>query len=855
MPKLDSKGKQVDVDLSNCDREPIHILGHVQSFGCLLAVSSDWIVVHASTNCAEMLGLNPEGMIGKPFTDFFSPRSIHDLRTRVQALAYQTGCARMFGYDVFEDGRYYNVSMHRSDQFLVFEFEKTTLSSADQDDTGLVQALIGRVQRHDSVEMASEEAARAIQALTGMDRVMVYRFDEDGTGTVIAEVLKGRGEPYLGLRYPASDVPKQARELYKKNLLRIISDVNSETYPILPKIGPSGDPLDLSLSVSRAVSPIHLEYLRNMGVQASMSVSIMRRDKLWGLFACHHHMPRNLDYKTRSTIELFAQLFNYELAQIEMAQEFNDLDTAQILHDKLMSQISGGVTLLDIFDSFSDEIRSVIPFDGVVVYSGGKFKASGMTPTEEEFMGLARFLNTTKGSQVYATDNLASRYEAADSFEDRAVGLLALPISRKPRDYLVFFRRELAQTVTWAGNPEKPVELGPHGARLTPRKSFAAWKEVVHGKCASWRESELRAAETLRVTLIEVVLKLSDEAEADRKKAEQAQELLIAELNHRVRNILTLIQGLISQGHGKQVSIEEYSRVLDERIHALARAHDQLTQKEWSWVPLKSLIQTEIKAFQSEKSERVLIEGEDIALSPTAFTTLALVMHELVTNSAKYGALSVPDGSVQLKISRMQDGSCHIAWRDCDGPPVSAPKRKGFGTTIIERSIPFELRGEADVRYKVTGFEADFVLPAPHVQEYDAMTFTETAEQDDIDPTDITLSGEVLVLEDNMIIAMDASDMLSELGAKTVHTANSTNDALQILEHRDITFALLDVNLGKELSLKVAKECATRNIPTILATGYEGNDTMTEAFPQTLVIRKPYTVEHIRKAVAKCFKG
>ena len=854
MSKSESLAMPSNVDLSNCDREPIHILGHVQSFGCLLAITTDWNVIHASTNCEELLNFKAEDAIGKQFSDFFPPQAVHDLRGRIQAVAHQSGTARMFGYDLFGTGKHFNVSIHRANQCLVFEFEPTSRAIVDDDETTLVQSLIARVQRHKTVEKASEEAARAIQALTGMDRVMVYRFGTDGSGEVIAEALRGKGEPFLGLRYPASDVPKQARELYKRSMLRIISDVEDPTHKIIPQSGPTGDPLDLSLSVTRAVSPIHLEYLRNMGVNASMSVSIMRRNDLWGLFACHHNSPKKLDYKTRSAVELFAQLFNYELAQLEMAKEFEDLDRARELHDKLMALISGGVTLFDIFETFSDQIRDVIPHDGIVVYSGGKFKSKGSTPTEEEFIGLARFLNTARGSEVYNTDELALRYEQAADFADRAAGLMALPISRNPRDYLVLFRKELTQTVTWAGNPEKPVEFGPNGARLTPRKSFDAWQEVVRGKCEAWREGELRAADALRVTLIEVVLKLTDEAQSNRKKAEEAQELLIAELNHRVRNILTLIQGLISQGQGDVASIEDYSRVLDERIHALARAHDQLTQKEWSWVSLKSLIDTEIQAFLSQNADRVVITGDDFDLSPTAFTTLALVMHELVTNSSKYGALSVAKGQVSIAIIQNADGSCQIEWRDQNGPAVQMPKRKGFGTTIIERSIPFELKGTAETRFKITGFEADFNIPAGHVQKatQSAVSKADSTETDVAE--DVNLTGNVLVLEDNMIIAMDASDMLEHLGADRVFSLNNTTEALSVLDEHDIKFALLDVNLGEELSLSVAKDCHARGIPTVLATGYEGNASMTEAFPQTVIVRKPYTVEHIRKAIAKCFK-
>ena len=833
------------VDLSNCDREPIHVLGQVQDFGCLVAVSSDWMITHASVNCGNLLDVSSEQLIGTRLTDVLSERSVHDLRTKMQVLSMQDGHARLFAYPLLEDERVFDISIHSNGRQIVFEFEPSDGQASQRLDDGTVQALIARVQRHETLEKIALEAARGLKALSGFGRVMVYRFEEDDSGTVIAEAKDPGLEPFLGLRYPASDIPKQARALYTRSLLRLIADVDGATHAIIPERDPSGAPLDLSLAVTRSVSPIHLEYLRNMDVGASMSVSILRKGKLWGLFACHHPTPRYVDYKTRTSVELFAQLFNYELAQLEMNHELIDVDRARGLHDRLMPQLSSGQSLFDAFEGFADDIHEVIPFDGAAIFSEGRYKAIGAAPTEEEFAGLARFLNTTPPAHTYATDNLVARYPKADSFADRAAGLLALPISRTPRDYLVFFRQEIAKSVTWAGNPDKPVEPGPNGLRLTPRKSFEAWQEVVRGHCADWKPTERRAADALRITLLEVVLKLADESNAARKKAQDQQELLIAELNHRVRNILNLIRGLVSQGRSDATSIDAYQAVLDARIHALARAHDQLTMTEWTWVSFRSLVETEIKAFLSGSNARVEITGPEVDLSPTAFTTMALVIHELVTNSAKYGALSIASGTVALTVSVAEDGAAVLHWRDQNGPPVQAPTRKGFGTTIIERSIPFELKGEADIRYRVTGFEADFVLPARHVRISEPRDTRRTPPQA-VNARPVRVTGNALVLEDNMIIALDASDMLSELGAASVQTVSSVAEAMHALDIGEIQFVLADVNLGDETSFPVVERCLESEIPVILATGYGASEDIMTRFPTVPTMKKPYTIEHLR---------
>ena len=837
------------VDLTNCDREPIHLLGHVQSFGCLLAVSSDWFILHASINVSQVFGWSAEDMIGKRFVDYFPEQATHHLRSRFQILASQAGIARVYGIDLFEDGRSFDVAIHRSDRHLIFEFMPRAAIARPRDDTALVQALVGRLRRADSVARVSQEAARALQALTDMDRVMVYRFEKDGSGTVIAEQMRGPGESYMGLRYPASDIPKQARELYKRNMIRIIADVSSTNYPIIPATGAAGEPIDLSLSVTRSVSPIHLEYLQNMGVAASMSVSIMRRGELWGLFACHNDTPLVVDFERRSAIELFAQLFSYELAQIETNAEFADIDRASEMHDRLTSRVSSGETLLSIFDDVADEISSVIPYDGIAVYSNGHYRSKGMVPAEDEFMGLARFLNTAQSSEIFVTDSLTKSYPQGDVFSSRVAGILALPISRRPRDYLVLFRRELADTVRWAGNPQKPVELGPNGSRLTPRKSFAVWQEVVRGRSAPWKDRERRAAEALRVTLLEVVLKLSDEANASRKKADEQKELLIAELNHRVRNILNLIRGLVSQGRNGALNVQDYANSLDHRIHALARAHDQLTRKEWRWASLRELIRTEMEAFLSGKSDRVDVTGIDLNLSPQAFTTMALLVHELVTNSAKYGALCDGNGRVSIHIKAEKDGSAVISWQESGGPPVQAPTRKGFGTTIIQHSVPFELKGTADVDYKGTGLEARFLLPAAHVEEVegDASSFEHHSVQ--TPANDFRIKGPALIVEDNLIIAMDGADMLASLGATPVYTASSTREAIRILETNPVSVAILDVNLGDENSLPAAKVCHDKGIPMVFATGYGAEGNMMKGFPHAVVVRKPYTIEQVQAAL------
>lgn len=833
------------VDLSNCEKEQIQFLGHVQPYGCLIAVSRDWVVRHASANTGEMLGHEAQAMIGTSLADLFPRDVTHDLRGRLQMLGHGAGAARIYGIDLFEDGRAFDVSVHLSEPYYLFEFEPKTEGGA-RDEMSLVQPLVARLRRQPDIGRMAREAARAMKALTGFDRVMIYQFQRDDSGKVIAESAAPGLTPFLGLRFPASDIPPQARALYMRNPIRLIRDVDAPPQPILSAPEAEGERIDLSHSVTRAVSPIHLEYLRNMGVAASMSVSILRDGKLWGLIACHHGTPHYLDYEKRSAVELFTQLLSYEIAALENEAERAQAAKARVLHTSLLARMTDSTAIADNFKKIAGEIGEVIPFDGIAIWINDRYHAIGATTTGEEFAGLLRHLHSTHAGHVEATDRLIDRYPAAESFANRAAGILALPISRGPRDYIVLFRREQVEEVTWAGDPAKPVSTGPNGLRLTPRKSFEAWTETVRHQSAPWTDSEIAAAETLRITLLEVVLKIADDSIAERKRAQERQELLIAELNHRVRNILNLIRSLVSQSRSGVTSVEEYSRLVDGRIDALARAHDQLTGSDWEAASLKTLIETEIDAFIAAQRDRVRITGPDVGLTPEAFSTLALVVHELVTNAAKYGALKDGHGWVEVGLSRDVQGDLRVEWRERGGAPLRASKGRGFGTTVIERSIPFELGGEAELRFALTGAEARFRIPARFV-----VTAPEAAPaRDDAAPDDgetpFTLAGKALVVEDNMIIAMDASDILSELGCAAVSMANGVGEALRLIEAEQFDLALLDVNLGNETSLPVAETLRARGVPFLLATGYGATEDITAAYPDAPTLKKPYTKRSMR---------
>ncbi|WP_156840216.1 HWE histidine kinase domain-containing protein [Novosphingobium aquimarinum] len=842
------------VDLSTCDLEPIHIIGRIQSFGWLISCSSDWIVNHVSANCPDLLGIDIGEIVGSPVTRFISASAIHDIRTRLQVLSDGDSVERLFEVDLHDDGRLFDIAIHASGRSFVLEIEQSE-GGRRRDYVSYVRPMINRMRSTDSVEELCKSAARHLRGLTGFDRVMVYRFEQSGAGEVIAESLNGGVDSFHGLHFPASDIPAQARRLYARNILRIITDIDDPTVPIVPATNPDGVPLDLSMSGLRAVSPIHIEYLRNMGVKASMSVSIMRRGKLWGLMACHHYAPLTLSFSVRTASELFGEFFSYLLEQKESDYVYATRERSLRVHDEIMARVAGGGELLDTFGEFGESIDSVVPFDGIVGWVDGQFVQQGSTPNREQFEKLARFLNTAGASTVWSTDNIGALHEPAKEWIDKAAGLLALPVSRSPRDYIVLFRKELLQEVAWAGNPEKSVELGPNGARLTPRKSFEIWKEERRGYSKPWTTEEIQTAESLRVTLLEVVLRLADAANNEREEAAKRQDTLIAELNHRVRNILNLIRGLVSQSKDGASTIDEFAELIGSRIYALARAHDQVTRTDWSPSSLYQLIRTETEAYANESIDRVQINGPDAMIAPTAFTTLALVVHELMTNSCKYGALSDSSGKVHVTISHDSDGALDIDWHESDGPTVRAPTHRGFGSTIIERTIPHELGGRADVSYAPAGLHAAFHLPGRHVAAYDSPTpspSNTTVQDAETRAHELDLFGGIaLIVEDNVIIAMEAEDLLREYGFRDCQIVGSVQSARSIIDTGKVSFAMLDINLGKETSEDIAELLTEKGTPFILASGYGDRSTTANRFPSVPVITKPYSLRDVRSAIVR----
>ena len=831
------------VDLTSCDREPIQHINAIQPTGFLIAVSSNWQITRVSANIADFIGRPIKGILQASLHDVFQPSAIHTIRNRLTLIGGPDTIERSFAVQLLENGASYDLAIHKSGEMIIIEAEPS-IPTNDLNAGAMVRSMLRRIKGRSNL---MQEAARLVQALTGFDRVMIYRFHPDGSGEVIAERVRSGVESFLGLRYPATDIPQQARALLLRNPVRVLMDVGAAPSPLVLSADEPATPLDLSMSVLRAHSIMHVEYLQNMGVGSTMTLSLVRDGKLWGMISCHHMVPRHVGFEQRTTAELFAEILSLLIEQRERVDTVeNEARTKQLRQQLIATVVERGTTAQTIA-RLAEGIKDLLPCDGIAVYADGVVTITGDAPTVDECETLRGLIGEHRPDQIYATSNLGQVFAPARDFVNRAAGMLVLPISRSSGNYLVFFRHELPHAVMWAGEPSKLVVVDADGPRLSPRKSFAAWRELVRGQSALWTPFELAEAELLRTALFEVFLRQAGMTETENRATTQKQELLIAELNHRVRNILSLIRSLVTQSRMTAQDVDTFASVLGDRIHALARAHDQITAKNWGPGSLTTLIGAETSAFLGGAMDRVSADGTPVLLLPQAFSTMALVVHELVTNAAKYGALAAGSGHVAITWDLDVEGNLLFNWNEIGGAPVAVPTRRGFGSTIIHRMVPHELGGEAAIDYAPDGLRARFVIPARHVELGDDVLSVPFGNGQAV--REAKLAGTVLLVEDNMIIALEAEDMLAALGADDVLVASNVAEALRLLTIETPSFALLDINLGSETSWPIASRLRELGVRYAFATGYnDGIDTPMEHRSAPLVT-KPYTKDSLSRAV------
>ena len=509
-------------DLTTCEREPIHVPGSIQPHGILLAIEeASWRVLQVSSNAAELFGRELSSVLNAPLSSLFgtdqSELLIAGFRNPLIesnphylctiALAGRSGTVNS-----------YHAIAHRYCGSLVLELE--TAAAAEpvsfQNLYPLVASFLSRLQESRTIVELTQLAAEETRRITGFDRVLVYRFDPEWHGHVIAESRSEELCSYLDLWFPASDIPAQARELYRLNRLRLIVDVAYRSVPLVPQLDPrTGASLDLSYAALRSVSPVHIEYLKNMGIGASMSISLLRDGKLWGLLSLHHKTARLVPFEVRLACDFLGQALSTQLAARESQKEYEHRLHLKSISNRLLGFMAQEENFICGLTNHPDELLALGDAAGAAILFEGRCTVVGHGPSDEDVWRLADWLTAQGQEEVFETDCLPALIPEGETFLANASGVLAISISKLYHSYVLWFRPEVVQTVKWGGDPRKPVEVEGNGSlRLHPRKSFELWKETVRGRSLPWRLSEVESVTELRNAIIGVVLRKAEELAA-----------------------------------------------------------------------------------------------------------------------------------------------------------------------------------------------------------------------------------------------------------------------------------------------------------------------------------------------------
>ncbi|WEJ32606.1 histidine kinase dimerization/phosphoacceptor domain -containing protein [Devosia sp. SD17-2] len=693
------------LDLTSCDLEPIHIPGSIQPYGIMLVAdaASGRIVGYAGTK-----GVSPT-LLDKPLQEIVS-WSVEAIRSALP----RTGI-HVLG-DVTFDGILRDAIAYASGAHIVVELtEKVEGTRIDAALLAVLDTLDVHLERAQNLTELAAEAARIFQRLTGYGRVMVYRFVDEDAGVVLGESTSEGLPSFMHHHFPASDIPRQARALYVRNRVRVIADVHYEPAPITSASSDLRE-LDLSDSTLRSVSPVHLQYLKNMGVAASASMSIVKDGMLWGLIACHHHEKRELSLDTRIACQSMAS----NLARLIKVREDNELYRERVRlrsqEDAILTQLGPDISLNRLFAQSGEDLAKLLGADGFAAVQGGDLYCAGKCPDDPAVRAMAEHVRVSALAKPVATRQLSKQFAPAAEFTETASGLLAVTMSTEVPTILMWYRAEQLQTVKWAGNPHKDVTHDP-SARLTPRSSFEEWAESVQGRARDWTLAETESASRLVRLLLEArnnsrIRELNTELTTTLRENEillEQRGLLLKEVNHRVQNSLSLVGAFLRMQ--ARAATEEVRTELEEaqkRLLAVSLAHRRLYLDNSVEIIDLSRYLTELMDELTSSLEGGWRDAVQLDLSPVLTdaaraVSLGLVANELLTNAVKYAYEGRP-GPVNIRLEQHRE-TLRLIVADRGPGMNSGIAGTGFGSKML-RVLMHSLEGSLEYEDNHPGVRA-----------------------------------------------------------------------------------------------------------------------------------------------------
>lgn len=696
------------LDLTECDREPIHVPGAIQPHGLLIVAEAagDHMVVAGAGDIEERL--TPD-WLGRPLADLLG-QDIGRLLYNLPGGPNASVPAAVEGM-----GERFTATLHRAGAHLMVELEPLATEPMSAATTlAWLDAVAGSFERAADKQTLYDRAAVAFRTLTGFDRVMIYRFLDDDAGCVVAEDRDPALGTFLNHHFPASDIPRQARALYVRNRTRAIPTVDYAAAPLRPAGFGNCDLSDVAL---RHVSPIHLQYLRNMGVGASASISIVKDGLLWGLIACHHNSPRLLPPDIRGAAATLASGLARQIRAKEEAAAYRERLALRAAEDSVVPRLNSEEPLRKAIIAVKSELCAMLHADGFAMVAGDQVETFGNCPADAVLIDLARWVRD-RGGEPIATNELAALWPDGDAHRARASGVLALPLHDEDAT-LLWLRAETIEEIEWAGNPHKAVQAA-RGETLTPRASFASYTETVRGRSRRWTLEETEAAHRLRRRFQEAhqhlqvrILNRELHRTLIEKDALLSQkDVLMKEVNHRVQNSLQLVASFLrlqAKTAGNSI-VADHLAEAQARLAAVALVHrrlyrdDQVESVDLSRY-IEELVVDMRTSLGADWGRHIRLDLAPILVPTDRAVNIGLILTELVINATKYAydgaagpvAISLEQHGAKLRLIVADDGR-----GKGDG--------EGFGSRMMEAMVQ-RLDGSLEFGSNQPGLRAIMTAP------------------------------------------------------------------------------------------------------------------------------------------------
>ncbi len=482
------------LNITNCEAEPIHIPGSIQSFGYLLALNkTDNTIQYCSENCTALFNKPLNQILAKPFSQFFNKE---DADSFAAYSAKTEESEKPFAITI--DSQQYHINAFQTNENVVLEIEPFIQEGFELPDLFFqTKRFAYSTEKADNLQMLCQDVATETRKITGYDRVMIYRFDKDYNGQVFAESTIDGIEPYLGLYYPETDIPAQSRDSFLLNRVRMIANVHVPNVPLYA-LDENADnrSIDLTLSALRSSSPMHIQYLINMGVGATFTNALVNHGKLWGLIACHHYTPKHIPYHVKLAAQLQGIFLSSQIDVRQVADEFELVKQTEKKLDGLHKIMAGSEQNLAEEQTLV-QLKNLLNADAVVISYKDTLYKSGLLPKDEKLNDLMNWLALSVDQPIFQTSRLAESYPQAAALGSEVAGVVYLPIGEQTKNGIAWTRQEVEKTVNWGGDPSKSMNTNAENKSLTPRKSFSLWKEAVKGQSTVWQNPEVNAASVI----------------------------------------------------------------------------------------------------------------------------------------------------------------------------------------------------------------------------------------------------------------------------------------------------------------------------------------------------------------------